>query len=179
MPRAHPPETEPDDFDREMMARALELARQAVNLGEIPVGAVIVHDGKVIAEAFNLRETTHDPTAHAERLAITAAGQALGTWRLEGCTMYVTLEPCAMCAGAIVQSRLDRVVYGTADPKAGACTSLFRLVSDPRLNHRAALSVGVLERECGEILKQFFQERRGSSKLLDDDSADPEGCLSG
>ena len=106
--------------------RALELAREAADLGEVPVGAVIVRDGKIVSQAFNLRETLHDPTAHAERLAITLAGQALGSWRLEGCTLYVTLEPCPMCAGAIVLSRIPRVVYGAADPKAGACASLYQ-----------------------------------------------------
>ena len=154
-----------EEFDRTMMARALELAREAIDLGETPVGAVIVRDGQIISQAFNLRETLKDPTAHAERLAITLAGRALGTWRLDGCTLYVTLEPCPMCAGAIVLSRLSRVVYGAADPKAGACSSLYRLVSDRRLNHRAEVSAGILERECGEILSLFFQERRPFSKL--------------
>ena len=112
----------------------------------MPVGAVIVRDGRVIAQAFNLRETLHDPTAHAERLAMTLAGRALGTWRLEGCTLYVTLEPCPMCAGAIVQAGFHRVVYGADRPQGGACASLYRLVSDPRLNHRAAVTAGVLER---------------------------------
>ena len=170
---------ERDDLDRAMMGRALELARQAIDLGEVPVGAVIVRDQNIIAQAFNLRETLHDPTAHAERVAITLAGRALGSWRLEGCTLYVTLEPCAMCAGAIVQSRIARVVYGAADPKAGACASLYRLVSDPRFNHRAAITAGVLERECGEILSLFFQERRAFSKLDGMSPSDPEGCLSG
>ena len=154
-----------EEFDRTMMGRALELAREAIDLGETPVGAVIVRDGQIISQAFNLRETLKDPTAHAERLAITLAGRALGTWRLDGCTLYVTLEPCPMCAGAIVLSRISRVVYGASDPKAGACSSLYRLVSDRRLNHRAEVSGGILERECGEILSLFFQERRPFSKL--------------
>ncbi len=170
---------DPADLDHAMMERALDLAREAVTLGEVPVGAVIVRDSKVLAQAFNLRETLHDPTAHAERLAITLAGRALGSWRLEGCTLYVTLEPCIMCAGAIVQSRLARVVYGAADPKGGACTSLYRVVSDWRLNHRAAVTAGILERECGEILSRFFQDRRPFSKLGCVDPSDPEGCLSG
>jgi tRNA(adenine34) deaminase len=170
---------EDEDFDRSMMERALELARQAADLGEVPVGSVIVLDRKIISQAFNLRETLHDPTAHAERLAITLAGRALGSWRLEGCTLYVTLEPCPMCAGAIVQSRIPRVVYGAADPKAGACASLYRLVSDPRLNHRAAITAGVMEKECGEILSLFFQDRRTFSRLGLKDPGDPEGCLSG
>jgi tRNA(adenine34) deaminase len=171
--------TSDDEFDQEMMQRALELAREAAAMGEVPVGALIVRDGKIVSQAFNLRETLHDPTAHAERLAITLAGQALGSWRLEGCTLYVTLEPCPMCAGAIVQSRIPRVVYGAADPKAGACASLFQIASDPRLNHRSEITAGVLERECGEILSLFFQDRRGFSKLKASDSTSPEGCLSG
>ncbi len=156
-----------------------ELARQAALLGEVPVGSLIVRDGKILSQAFNLRETLHDPTAHAERLAITMAGGVLRTWRLENCTLYVTLEPCPMCAGAIVQSRIARVVYGAKDPKAGACDTLYRLVSDPRLNHRALVTAGVMERECGEILSLFFQDRRVSSKLKQQETGDPEGCLSG
>jgi tRNA(adenine34) deaminase len=142
------------------MAVALEQAREAYALGEVPVGAVVVQDGRIIARAFNLRETRRDPTAHAERLALTLAGEALGTWRLEGCTLYVTLEPCPMCAGAIVQARIARVVYAAADPKAGACDSLYRLVNDPRLNHRAIITRGVLAEPCSELLSQFFRERR-------------------
>jgi tRNA(adenine34) deaminase len=147
-------------MDVEAMRRALELAREAMSLGEVPVGAVIRRDGRTIAEAFNLRETLDDPTAHAERLAITLAGRALGSWRLDGCTLYVTLEPCPMCAGAIVQARLPRVVYGARDPKAGACDSLYRLASDPRLNHRADVQGGLLAEECGAILAEFFRGRR-------------------
>jgi tRNA(adenine34) deaminase len=142
------------------MAVALEQAREAYALGEVPVGAVVVQDGRIIARAFNLRETRRDPTAHAERLALTLAGEALGTWRLEGCTLYVTLEPCPMCAGAIVQARIARVVYAAADPKAGACDSLYRLVNDPRLNHRTIITRGVLAEPCSELLSQFFRERR-------------------
>ncbi len=179
MARPFSPSLEADEFDLAMMARALELARQAADLGEVPVGSLIVQDRKIIAQAFNLRETLHDPTAHAERLAITLAGRALGSWRLEGCTLYATLEPCPMCAGAIVQSRIDRVVYGAPDPKAGACSSLYNLASDPRLNHRASITGQVMEQECGEILSLFFQDRRVSSKLKQLDPGDPEGCLSG
>jgi tRNA(adenine34) deaminase len=152
-------------LDESMMARALELAREARNLGEVPVGAVVVRDGRILAQAHNLRETLHDPTAHAERLALTWAGRSLGSWRLEGCVLYVTLEPCAMCAGAIVQSRIARLVYGAADPKAGACASLYRLVSDPRLNHQVPITAGVMARECGEVLKEFFQDRRSFRKV--------------
>jgi tRNA(adenine34) deaminase len=146
--------------DVEAMRRALDLAREATTFGEIPVGAVVVRDGRVVAQAFNLRETLNDPTAHAERLAMTLAGRALGSWRLERCTLYVTLEPCPMCAGAIVQGRIPRVVYGAADPKAGACDSLYRIAADPRFNHRAQVQGGVLAEECGDLLSRFFRERR-------------------
>jgi tRNA(adenine34) deaminase len=151
-----------DDLDVAMMRRALDLAREAADLGEIPVGAVVTHRGRIIAQAFNLRETLDDPTAHAERLALTLAGRSLGSWRLDECILYVTLEPCPMCAGAIVLSRLGRLVYGAADPKAGACRSLYRLVDDPRLNHRVAFSAGLLEEECREQLTRFFRGRRPS-----------------
>lgn len=143
-----------------MMRRALDLAREAEAVGEVPVGCLVARDGRILAQAYNLRETLNDPTAHAERVALTLAGRALGSWRLEGCTVYVTLEPCPMCAGAIVQSRIARVVYGATDPKAGACDTLFQLVTDPRLNHRAQVTAGVLAEECGAILSQFFRGRR-------------------
>ena len=142
------------------MEIALEEARKAFDLGEVPVGAVVTRDGRILAQAHNLRETESDPTAHAERLVLTLAGKALGTWRLDGCTLYVTLEPCPMCAGAIVQSRIARVVYGAADPKAGACDSLYRLVSDPRLNHRAEIRRGLLAEPSSELLSRFFRDRR-------------------
>jgi tRNA(adenine34) deaminase len=151
--------------DLAMMERALGLAREAAALGEIPVGAVVARDGEVVAQAYNLRETQHDPTAHAERVALTLAGRALGRWRLDDCTIYVTLEPCVMCAGAIVQGRIARLVYGAVDAKAGACRSLYRLTDDRRLNHRVAVTTGLLEAECGEILSLFFHERRLSTKL--------------
>lgn len=160
--------------DREAMGLALSQAREALAFGEVPVGAVIVRGGQILSRAFNLRETLHDPTAHAESLAIRLAGRALGSWRLEGCTLYVTLEPCPMCAGAIVQSRIPIVVYGATDPKAGACRSLYRLADDPRLNHRAILRSGVLADECSALLREFFQARRPRA------TAHPsEGCLSG
>jgi len=152
-------------MDVEPMRRALELAREAMTLGEVPVGAVVIHNGQILAEAFNLRETRNDPTAHAERLALTLAGQALGTWRLEGCTLYVTLEPCSMCAGAIVQARIARVIYGAADPKAGSCRSLYRLADDPRFPHRAEVLGGVLAEDSAALLSQFFQSRRSARKL--------------
>lgn len=159
-------------LDLEWMRQALVMAREALAIGEVPVGAVVVRSGRIVSQAFNLRETRHDPTAHAERLALTRAGRALGTWRLDGCTLYVTLEPCPMCAGAIVQSRIDRVVYGASDPKAGACDSLYRLVSDPRFNHRADVTSGILKDDCGEILTQFFRERRLPGSRADAASAD-------
>jgi len=159
------PEKDGDAFDRLMMENALDLARQAAQMGEIPVGALVVRDRAIVSRAFNLRETLHDPTAHAERIALTLAGRALGSWRLEGCTLYATLEPCAMCAGAVVQSRIRRLVYGAVDRKAGACRSLYRLIDDRRMNHRVELTSGILAEECGEILSLFFHDRRGSSKL--------------
>jgi len=151
--------------DERMMRQALDLAREARNLGEVPVGAVVARRGTIIAQAHNLRETLSDPTAHAERLAVAWAGRAIGSWRLDECVLYVTLEPCAMCAGAIVLSRIARLVYGATDPKAGACASLYQLVSDPRLNHQARITAGILAAECGEILTEFFQERRGFRKI--------------
>ncbi len=147
------------------MARALELALEARNLGEVPVGALVVRDGEILAQAHNLRETLSDPTAHAERLALAWAGRSLGTWRLEECVLYVTLEPCVMCAGAIVLSRIKRLVYGAHDPKAGACNSLFKVVSDPRLNHRCEITASVMAAACGDVLKEFFQERRSFRKV--------------
>jgi tRNA(adenine34) deaminase len=164
---------EPAALDRAMMSRALELAAEARDLGEVPVGALVVKSGRIIAQAYNLRETLSDPTAHAERLALAWAGRALGSWRLDGCVLYVTLEPCAMCAGAAVLSRIARLVYGATDPKAGACESLYRLASDPRLNHRPEITAGILAAECGEILTEFFQERRGFRRLGVVDSPTP------
>jgi tRNA(adenine34) deaminase len=146
------------------MQLALEEAQQALRENEVPIGAVIVHDGRVIARAHNQREQLRDPTAHAEMIAITQAAEARQSWRLDGCTLYVTLEPCAMCAGAIVQSRIPLVVYGASDPKAGAVQSLYQLLDDSRLNHRAAVVAGVQAEPCGQILSQFFQEQRRLGK---------------
>lgn len=146
--------------DQSFMRLALREAERAFEAEEVPVGAVIVHAGKVIGKGFNQREKLEDPTAHAEMLAITAAAQALGDWRLEDCTLYVTLEPCPMCAGAIVNARVKRVVFGATDPKAGACGTLMNVVQDSRLNHRVELVAGVLAEESGAILKQFFRTRR-------------------
>ncbi|MEX2316202.1 MAG: tRNA adenosine(34) deaminase TadA [Pirellulales bacterium] len=148
----------------EFMRRALAEAQAALAEDEVPIGAVIVHDGRVIASAHNQREQLRDPTAHAEMIAITQAAAARGDWRLEGCTMYVTLEPCAMCAGAMVLARLPRVVYGASDPKAGAVATLYRLLDDPRLNHRAEVVAGVLAGECADILSRFFEEKRRQGK---------------
>ena len=131
---------------------------------EVPIGAVIVHQERVIASAHNQREQLRDPTAHAEMIAITQAAEARRSWRLDGCTLYVTLEPCAMCAGAIVQARLPAVVYGAADPKAGAVRTLYRLLEDDRLNHHCEVVPGVLADPCGAILTRFFQEQRRLGK---------------
>ena len=146
------------------MRLALEEAELAWREEEVPIGAVIVHDARVIASAHNQREQLHDPTAHAEMIAITQAAEALGSWRLEGCTLYVTLEPCPMCAGAILQARVPVVVYGALDPKAGAVDSLFQLLSDRRLNHRCQIVPGVLAEPCGRVLTEFFQQQRRLGK---------------
>ncbi len=146
------------------MRMALAEAEAALAEEEVPVGAVIVHGERVIAAAHNQREQLHDPTAHAEMIAITQAAEALGSWRLEGCTLYVTLEPCPMCAGAVLQARIDTLVYGAADPKAGAVQTLYQLLNDARLNHRTQTVSGVLANECGGILTQFFQGRRRLGK---------------
>ena len=142
------------------MGKALEEAKTAFAVGEIPIGAVIIYQKKAIARAYNLRESLPCATAHAELLAIEKACRVLGRWRLSGCTLYVTCEPCPMCAGAIVNSRLDRVVYGCADPKAGAVRSLFQLADSPLLNHRAAVTAGVRADECAALLKDFFRRKR-------------------
>ena len=144
---------------------ALREAEAALAENEVPVGAVVVHSGRVIAAAHNQRETLRDPTAHAEMIAITQAAEVLGSWRLEGAAMYVTLEPCAMCAGALVLARMPLVIYGATDPKAGAVASLYRLLEDARLNHRADVIGGVLAQPCGEILTRFFAEKRRQGKI--------------
>lgn len=146
------------------MHEALAEARLAFDEQEVPVGAVIVHQERVIARAHNQREALHDPTAHAEMIAITQAAEALSAWRLLDCTLYVTLEPCPMCAGAIVQARLPTVVYGTTDPKAGACHTLYQIASDSRLNHQAAVFGGVLADDCRTILQEFFLQQRALGK---------------
>jgi tRNA(adenine34) deaminase len=146
--------------DGRWMRRAIEVARGCLAHGDVPIGCVIVKDGVEIASAGNERELREDPTAHAEILALQQAAVATGHWRLEGSTLYVTLEPCAMCAGAIVLARVPRAVVGAPDPKAGFAGSLGNLVQDDRLNHRVALTSGVLAEECGEVLRSFFRERR-------------------
>ncbi|HVL99818.1 MAG TPA: tRNA adenosine(34) deaminase TadA [Egibacteraceae bacterium] len=146
------------------MERAVAQARRASAVGEVPVGAVVVHGGRVIAEGYNRREADQDPTAHAELIAVREAAAALRSWRLEGCTLYVTLEPCTMCAGALVLARLPALVYGASDPRAGAVGSLYDVARDPRLNHRVEVTAGVLAEECGALLTRFFRARRRRSQ---------------
>lgn len=143
--------------DLDYMQMAVETARDALAVGEIPIGAIIVLDGQVLARAHNRREVWQDPTAHAEVIAIREAATRQGTWRLNGATLYVTIEPCAMCAGAIILSRISRLVFGAMDPKAGACGSLFDLPAERRLNHQATVQGGVLEQECQRLIQDFFR----------------------
>ena len=143
-----------------MMERAMIEARACLVSEDVPVGAVVVRDGHVLAGAGNRRERDRDPTAHAEIVALREAAVVVGTWRLDGCSLYVTLEPCAMCCGAIVLARIDRVVFGAVDPKAGFAVSLGNLLQDDRLNHRVEVTQGVLPDECGELLREFFRARR-------------------
>lgn len=159
---ASPPS--PSARDRAWMARALEMARAAAFRGEVPVGAVIVRENRLLAESHNRTAAWSDPTAHAEAVAIRSAARALGDWRLEGCTLYTTLEPCAHCAGAVVLARLPRLVYGAPDPKAGMAGTLGDLVRDPRLNHRAEVLGDVLADESAKLLRAFFRARREQSK---------------
>lgn len=155
-------ERHPDvtDVDIEMMQRAIKLAKKAATLGEVPVGAVVYKGSKVLAEGYNVRESASDPTGHAELIAISKAGKSLGDWRLTDCSLAVTLEPCPMCAGALVNARLGRLIYGAADPKAGACHTLYEIPIDDRLNHRVAMIGGVMANECRSLLRDFFQQRR-------------------
>ena len=142
------------------MREALQLARQALNVNEVPVGAVVVKEGEIIGRGYNAPISKNDPSAHAEIQALRDAGQRLGNYRLLDCSLYVTLEPCAMCAGAIMQARIARLVYGAADPKTGACGSVVNLLAEARLNHHTQLIPGVLAEECGVLLTRFFSERR-------------------
>jgi len=146
------------------MRSALEQARIAESLGEVPIGAVIVRDNQIIATGHNRRIIDSDPTAHAEIIAIRSAARVVGDWRLSGCTLYVTLEPCPMCAGAIVLARIDRLVYGASDPKAGAVETLYQICSDERLNHRVEIISGILANECAQIISKFFQRQREMGK---------------
>jgi tRNA(adenine34) deaminase len=150
--------------DERFMRRALELARRAEEMDEVPVGALVVEDGRIVGEGWNQPIAAHDPSAHAEMVALRAAAKYAQNYRLPGTTLYVTLEPCAMCAGAIVHARIARVVYGAVDPKAGAGGSVFNLLADDRLNHRALVVGGVLAEECGGLLKRFFAMRRDESQ---------------
>lgn len=152
--------SEPWPEDESMMEAALEQARRAAAMDEVPVGAVIWRDGEVLAASHNRREVDADPTAHAEILALREAAHVLGTWRLERCAIAVTLEPCPMCAGALVNSRIERVVYGAADPKMGCVDTLYSLCTDARFNHRPAVRAGVLAEPCAKLLQAFFQARR-------------------
>lgn len=149
-----------NEIDEHWMKAAIAQARMAEAIGEVPIGAVIVRDHEVIGTGFNRREVDRDPTAHAEMLAIRAASDKLGAWRLLGCTLYVTLEPCPMCAGAILQSRIERVVYGAPDPKAGCAGTLMDLLQDSRFNHRLPWRSGVLRDECAILLTHFFRQLR-------------------
>ena len=142
------------------MRIALEEAQAAYSAGEVPIGAVLVHDGHILAQAHNLPITMNDPSAHAELLALRQAGQKLGNYRLVGAELYVTLEPCIMCAGAIVQARLARVIFGARDPKCGAVASLYNILTDERLNHQVEVTEGILQEECGEIMSRFFRQKR-------------------
>lgn len=167
------PPLPPDDAtpeDRRAMERALQLAREAAAVGEAPIGAVVYETatGRTFAEAHNTRETENDPAGHAELLAIRAAAQAIGDWRLNDCTLVVTLEPCAMCAGAIVNARVGRLVYGATDPKAGAVESLYALCQDERLNHRIHPIAGLCAEESGDLLREFFRARRDEKKSAKD-----------
>lgn len=143
------------------MREALLEAKKSLMTGDVPVGAVIVKDGRIVGRGYNRREAEHDPTAHAEIIALREAGLSIGAWRLTGATLYVTLEPCPMCAGALVMSRIDRVVFGTDDPKAGAAGSVLNILQFPGFNHNVKITAGVLADECAKLLQEFFAARRG------------------
>lgn len=150
--------------DERFMRAAIGEAQAAFEEGEVPIGAVIVRGGRIVGRGYNQREKLHDPTAHAEMIALTAAASAVGSWRLDDCTIYVTLEPCAMCAGALVLSRIQRLVYGPTDPKAGACESLYSIPTDERLNHCVDMTAGVLADEGAQLLREFFAHQRSLGK---------------
>ena len=151
--------------DDDAMREAIALATAAAAMAEAPIGCVILNAaGEIIGRGHNRRESDSDPTAHAEIIALKQAAQTLGSWRLIGCTLFVTLEPCPMCAGAIVNARVDRLVYGASDPKAGAVRTLYQICDDPRLNHRVEITAGLMAKDCGELLRRFFQSRRTASR---------------
>ena len=152
------------DLDERMIRQAIIEAEKALEVGDVPIGAVIVHEERIIGRGHNQRELLQDPTAHAEIIALTAAASELGTWRFMGCTIYVTLEPCPMCAGALVQARIDRLVYGADDPKAGACGSVYNIVEDDRLNHLVKVDRGIMADECAQLLRDFFAQQRAMGK---------------
>jgi tRNA(adenine34) deaminase len=151
-------------MDERYIVKAIDQAYIAEENGDVPIGCVIVYENRVIAKAYNQREQLNDPTAHAEIIALTQAAEFVGSWRLGGCTVYVTLEPCPMCAGALVLARIDRLVYGCDDPKAGACKSLYNIVQDDRLNHIVEVASGVLAEKCSGQLQEFFQRRRQENR---------------
>lgn len=154
--------------DQRYMRMAIDQAFIAEENGDVPIGCVIVFEGRVIAKAYNQRQQLNDPTAHAEIIALTQASEFIGNWRLHGCTIYVTLEPCPMCAGALVLARLDRLIYGTDDPKTGACGSLYNIVQDQRLNHRLEVTAHVLQPDCQAQLQAFFRRRRDENSRFPD-----------
>ena len=158
---------DPNAHER-FMLQALKEAQLALQEDEVPIGAVVVHENLIIGRAHNQRERLQDPTAHAEMIALTQAAAHLGTWRLHGCTMYVTLEPCPMCAGALVLARVDRLFYGPADPKAGACKSLYRIVDDQRLNHRVHVVGDFMAEPCRALLQEFFAGKRAAGRSGDE-----------
>jgi len=160
--------SEGEGLDAHWMRTALALADEARRRGEVPVGAVVVADGRIVGRGFNAPVESHDPTAHAEIAALRDTAQGLGNYRLPACDLYVTLEPCPMCAGAIMQARVRRLVFGAADPKTGACGSVIDLFAEPRLNHQTAAAGGVLADECGALLKRFFAERRSGARQAGD-----------
>lgn len=155
------------------MAEAIKEAHKAKRIGEVPIGAVVVKDNEIISRAHNLRETSQNPVTHAELVAIQEAAKVLGSFRLEGCTLYVTLEPCVMCSGAIIMSRVPKVVYGASDPKGGTVHSLMHLLDEPRFNHRANVVSGILENECADLLRNFFKDLRQKKKRNKIDKTPP------
>ena len=157
-------------FDLIMMERAIQLAARAARAGEVPVGAVVYRQGEILGEAANNREHAADPTGHAEIVALREAGKRVGEWRLQDCSVAVTLEPCPMCAGAMVNARVRRLIYGASDPKAGACSSLYEITDDCRLNHRLETIGGVMERQCASLLSSFFKRRRMENRRRRDEA---------